>query len=60
MTEKIRNSVDMQTILQTTAKELSQALGARRAQVKITVDQLQTGKFERPTDLGGNGKEERQ
>lgn len=57
VTEKIRNSVDMQTILQTTAKELSRALGARRAHVKITVDHLQTGKFEVPSDLGGNGKE---
>jgi GAF domain-containing protein len=35
VTSKIRRSTDMQTIMATTASELSKALGARRAKIKI-------------------------
>ncbi len=35
VTSKIRRSTDMQTIMATTTSELSKALGARRAQIKI-------------------------
>jgi GAF domain-containing protein len=35
VTSKIRRSTDVQTILSTTASELSKALGARRAHIKI-------------------------
>jgi GAF domain-containing protein len=35
VTSKIRRSTDMQTIMATTASELSKVLGARRAQIKI-------------------------
>jgi GAF domain-containing protein/HAMP domain-containing protein len=35
ITSKIRRSTDMETILSTTASELTKAVGARRAQIKI-------------------------
>jgi GAF domain-containing protein len=35
VTSKIRRSTDMQTIMATTASELSKALGARRVKIKI-------------------------
>lgn len=35
-TSKIRYSVDMETILETSAKEIARALGARRASIRIT------------------------
>jgi GAF domain-containing protein/HAMP domain-containing protein len=35
VTSKIRRSTDMQTILQTTASELTKVVGARRTQIKI-------------------------
>jgi GAF domain-containing protein len=37
LTEKIRRSVDMDTILATTASELGKVLGARRAQIDIRI-----------------------
>jgi sigma-B regulation protein RsbU (phosphoserine phosphatase) len=43
MTNKIRRSSDMQTILNTTASELSRVLRARRTQIKIN---LKNGKEE--------------
>jgi GAF domain-containing protein len=36
ITSKIRRSVDIQTILKTTANELGEALGAQRAHIEIT------------------------
>lgn len=38
VTSKIRRSTDIQTIMSTTANELSKALGARRAKIKIEID----------------------
>jgi GAF domain-containing protein len=38
VTSKIRRSTDIQTILSTTASELSKALGARRAHIKIDIN----------------------
>jgi sigma-B regulation protein RsbU (phosphoserine phosphatase) len=35
VTSKIRRSTDIQTILATTASELTRAVGARRAQIRI-------------------------
>ncbi|MEW5829899.1 MAG: GAF domain-containing protein, partial [Chloroflexota bacterium] len=46
VTSKIRRSTDMQTILQTTASELSKAVGARRAQIKIAPSKPGNGKDE--------------
>jgi GAF domain-containing protein len=40
VTSKIRRSTDIQTILATTASELTKAIGARGTQIKLTV---QTG-----------------
>jgi GAF domain-containing protein len=37
VTSKIRRSTDMQSIMATTATELSKALGARRAEIKIDI-----------------------
>ena len=37
ITNKIRRSTDMQTILATTASELTKAVGARRTQIKIGI-----------------------
>jgi GAF domain-containing protein len=37
VTSKIRRSTDMQTIMATTTSELSKALGARRAEIKINL-----------------------
>ncbi|HTX89893.1 MAG TPA: GAF domain-containing protein, partial [Anaerolineales bacterium] len=38
VTSKIRRSTDMQTIMATTTSELSKVLGARRAEIKMNVD----------------------
>jgi GAF domain-containing protein len=38
ITSKIRRSTDMQTIMATTTTELSKALGARRAEIKIDLE----------------------
>jgi len=37
VTNKIRRSSDIQTILMTTATELSRVIGARHAQIKINL-----------------------
>ena len=39
ITSKIRRSVDMQTILQTTASELSKAVGARRTHIEVGLEE---------------------
>ncbi|NOZ00042.1 MAG: GAF domain-containing protein [Chloroflexi bacterium] len=39
VTSKIRRSTDIQTILATTANELSKAIGARRAHIKVALDE---------------------
>ncbi|MBM3151021.1 MAG: GAF domain-containing protein [Chloroflexi bacterium] len=44
LTSKIRRSTDMETIMATTASELSKALGARRAQIKIAPPGVGPGK----------------
>jgi GAF domain-containing protein/HAMP domain-containing protein len=46
ISDKIRRSVDIETILKTTAEELGRALGAERASIEIQVE-----------PLGGNGRE---
>jgi sigma-B regulation protein RsbU (phosphoserine phosphatase) len=46
VTGKIRRSTDIQTILATTASELTKAVGARRAQIRIKAE------------TGGNGHSE--
>jgi GAF domain-containing protein len=38
VTSKIRRSTDMQTIMATTTSELSKVLGARRAQIKLEIE----------------------
>jgi GAF domain-containing protein/HAMP domain-containing protein len=43
ITSKIRRSTDMQTILATTASELTKAVGARRAQIKIALEEENSG-----------------
>jgi GAF domain-containing protein/HAMP domain-containing protein len=52
ITSRIRRSVDMQGILTTTASELSRALGARRASIKL-------GMGEKPGAENGDGGERR-
>lgn len=42
ITNKIRSSPNLDTILQTTARELSLALGARRADIRIGISQPET------------------
>jgi GAF domain-containing protein len=50
ITSKIRRSTNMETILTTTASELTKAIGARGARIKIA-----------PTpDQDGNGQKDRQ
>lgn len=51
ITEKIRRSVDMDTILSTTTSELAKALGARRAQIELRIGES------RHDIRSGNGKE---
>jgi GAF domain-containing protein/HAMP domain-containing protein len=50
ITNKIRQSVDMDTILETTATELAKALQARRARIEVGGELVQT-----PEDSNGNG-----
>ena len=38
VTGKIRQSTNVQTILSTTAQEITKAIGAQHAEVKITID----------------------
>jgi len=42
ITDKIRRTTDMQTILTTTASELTRAVGASRAHIKITISEPAT------------------
>jgi GAF domain-containing protein len=56
ITNRIRRSVDMQGILTTTASELSRALGARRASIKIGLSET-TG-AESGNGGDGGGREE--
>jgi sigma-B regulation protein RsbU (phosphoserine phosphatase) len=49
ITSKIRRSTDMQTIVATTASELTKAVGARRTQIKIGVAEKNS------SDSGKNG-----
>jgi GAF domain-containing protein len=53
ITSRIRRSVDMQGILTTTASELSRALGARRATIKLGLE----GKPEAEKGDGGESQE---
>ena len=53
VTSKIRRSTNIRTILETTAGELSKAVGARRAQVKIALDD----KSEKNAPNNGNSNE---
>ncbi len=41
VTSRIRRSTDIQTILSTTADELTKAMGARRAKIKIAIDETE-------------------
>ncbi len=50
-TSKIRRSVDMNTILQTSTQEICQALGARRARIHITAG----GNFSAPPETADSG-----
>jgi PAS domain S-box-containing protein len=60
VTSKIRYSVDMETILETSAKELARALGARRASIRITTgSSALPGPLDEnqlPKNGGSNGK----
>jgi GAF domain-containing protein/HAMP domain-containing protein len=40
ITSKIRRATDMRSILKTTAEELGKTLGARKAEIKLTVDSV--------------------
>jgi sigma-B regulation protein RsbU (phosphoserine phosphatase) len=60
VTSKIRHSVDMETILETSAKELARALGARRASIRVTAGAsallVSQDESQLPKNTGGNGK----
>ncbi|MBN1303189.1 MAG: GAF domain-containing protein [Anaerolineales bacterium] len=56
VTSKIRQTTDMQRIVTTTAKEINKALGARRAQIKISLQESDSNNNQ-PIDPG-NGKNE--
>ncbi len=43
VTSRIRRSTDIQTILSTTADELTKAMGARHAKIKIAIDETTEG-----------------
>ncbi|KAA3643466.1 MAG: GAF domain-containing protein [Chloroflexi bacterium] len=58
ITSKIRRSVDMQTILQTTASELSKAVGARRTHIEVGLEEdVDLDVSESENDNTQNGKE---
>lgn len=57
-TSKIRRSVDLDTILKTSTSEICRALGARKAQIEITMGQQETAvKDKKSGGNGNNGKE---
>ncbi|RME90519.1 MAG: GAF domain-containing protein, partial [Anaerolineae bacterium] len=56
ITSRIRRSTDMQTILRTTARELSKAAGARRAHVRISLSEEATS-TEAPASAGETGED---
>lgn len=60
VTSKIRRSVDLETILETSAKEIARVLGARRANIRITAGASSTSPhIAAPTQgkaAGTNGK----
>jgi GAF domain-containing protein/HAMP domain-containing protein len=51
VTSKIRHAIDMQSVLATTAEELSRVLGAQRTQINITLDPLA---MDGPSDNGAD------
>lgn len=65
VTSKIRHSVNLEAILETSAREIAQALGARRAQIQITAGRSaatettesteQAHSTNQPIKLGPNG-----
>ncbi len=54
-TSRIHRSVDIQTILETSASEIARAVGAKRAQIKISVGDTRCDKETRNDDDNGNG-----
>jgi GAF domain-containing protein len=54
VTSKIRRSVDLNTILATSSSEICKALGARSAQIEITIGQTES-KPEQAAPSDGNG-----
>src|SRR5215216_6152973 len=50
ITDKIRRTTDMQTILATTASELTRAVGATNARIKIGINASSSGRKTRSTD----------
>lgn len=57
VTSKIRHSVDLSTIIETSTKELARALGARRASIHITVGKTPFAPETSSNPISGNGKE---
>ncbi len=50
ITDKIRRTTDMETILTTTVSELTRAVGANRAKIKVGVNSLTTNQQKRATN----------
>lgn len=48
ITNKIRHSVDLDTILETSVKEIGQTLGAQRAKIRITIGQPEMDQVVKP------------
>ena len=55
ITSKIRRSVDVSSVLQTSANEIGKALGAKRTHIEVSIGK--TDRFQ-PPGGNGNGKEE--
>jgi GAF domain-containing protein len=55
VTSKIRRSVDLNTILATSSSEICKALGARRAQIEITVGKMESEPQAAVPSSNGNG-----
>jgi PAS domain S-box-containing protein len=55
VTSKIRRSVDLQTILETSTREICRAVGARRAKIQITAGEALPEPDDRPATNGQDG-----
>ena len=55
ITNRLRRTTDIQTILQTSAREIAHSLGAKRAHIEINVEQPNPPVKAVEKNIGGNG-----